>query len=103
MNKWQRKYIKGTLPDGDYRVIVDGQEVIRTLETLGNNVKWWKFGKPSYVIAPVKYEPINWWKIIFFVFLILSFLPMVFFDGTDELDCLYFRVFDKLYIFGVLE
>lgn len=45
----------------------------------------------------------NWWKIAFITLLILNLIPLPFYDGFDELGCLYFDIFSKILILGVLQ
>lgn len=102
MNKWQMKFVNHKLKPGDYIVSLAGEITVNTYIER-NNYYWWSKGTPEYVIKPLVYKSINWWKIAFWVLLISSVAPFLFYQGSDELGCLYFEFFGKLFIFGVLE
>lgn len=102
MNKWQKKFVNHTLEPNDYITLAKGKIIVNTyLER--NNYFWWSKGTPEYVIKPLIYKYINWWKIAFWGLLISSCLPFMFYQGKDELGCLYFEFLGKLLVFGVIE
>lgn len=90
------------LISGEYLTIVKGVEHVNRLTIIGHRAYWSK-GQPDKILRPLNQKYRNWWKIAFIVLLILNLLPLPFYDGMDELGCLYFNVFGKLFIFGVLQ